>query len=100
MKGLSRVHDLKCWPEPFAAVASGAKTHEVRKDDRGYMVGDALVLKEWDPSPDYVVPTKPHGYTSRFVRVIVTHKTPGGSWGLPADLCVLSIRLDRGEAAP
>ena len=86
-----RTHELKTWPEPFAAVVSGAKTYEIRKDDRGYSVGDVLVLKEWDPAPDYVVPTRPHGYTDRRIRCVVTYKTSGGSWGLPADLCVLSI---------
>jgi hypothetical protein len=96
---VSRVHDLKCWPEPFAAVASGAKTYEIRVDDRGYMVGDVLVLKEWDPAPDYVVPTRAHGYTGRSVRRVVTYKTPGGAWSLPSNLCVLSLAKEADRAA-
>lgn len=38
---LNREHDLKTWPGPFAAVWSGVKKHEVRINDRGYVVGDA-----------------------------------------------------------
>ena len=42
-------HDLKTWPVFFEAIASGAKTFEIRKDDRPYFVGDVLNLQEWDP---------------------------------------------------
>jgi len=43
------VHELKCWPEYYAAVQSGQKTFEVRKWDRPYREGDSLLLKEYDP---------------------------------------------------
>ena len=46
---MSTTHNLKCWPEPFAAVASGIKTFEVRVDDLPYAVGDTLILREWCP---------------------------------------------------
>lgn len=42
-------HHLKTWPEYFQAVRSGVKTFEARRDDRGFEVGDILVLAEWDP---------------------------------------------------
>ena len=41
-------HRLKIMPEFFQAVVDGRKTIELRKDDRGYKVGDELVLCEWD----------------------------------------------------
>lgn len=44
-------HQLKCWPEFFDAVASGQKTFEVRKNDRGYQAGDTLILRAYDPHP-------------------------------------------------
>ncbi|MDD3029848.1 MAG: DUF3850 domain-containing protein [Alphaproteobacteria bacterium] len=43
------IHELKCWPEYFQAVKSGAKTFEVRKRDRAYKEGDMLRLREYDP---------------------------------------------------
>lgn len=37
-------HRLKLNDRYFDAVANGTKTFEIRKDDRGYRVGDTLVL--------------------------------------------------------
>lgn len=65
-----RRHDLKTLPEPFAAVWVGAKTAELRRDDRGFEVNDVLRLKEFDPET---------GYSGRCIDVIVSHivKAPG-----------------------
>lgn len=41
-------HRLKVLPEYYDAVASGKKRFELRKDDRGYEVGDYIWLCEWD----------------------------------------------------
>ena len=49
VRKLSRTtHELKTLPEYFAAVLSGAKTFEVRRDDRPYKTGDVLTLREYD----------------------------------------------------
>lgn len=92
-------HDLKILPEPFAAVLSGAKTYEIRRDDRGFAVGDRLRLQEWIPGAPrtrhceiYEDAYAPAFYTGRETLVEITHKTPGGAWGLPEGLCVLAIR--------
>lgn len=74
-------HDLKTWPAPFEAIRTGQKTCEVRKDDRGFAVGDILHLREWVPETG--------AYTGRAVRMAVTHKLEG--FGLPAGICALSI---------
>ena len=42
------IHELKILPEYFEAVAGGAKSFELRKDDRGFTVGDEIILKEWN----------------------------------------------------
>jgi hypothetical protein len=41
-------HELKCWPEYYAAIERGEKTFEVRKWDRPYRIGDTLLLKEYN----------------------------------------------------
>ena len=84
---MPRTHTLKCWPEPFTAVMAGLKRYEIRVDDRGYMVGDVLHLREWDPSG-----TIGGGVlTGRELKATVTYITPGGRWGLPPTMCVMSI---------
>ena len=44
-----KVIDLKIEPKYFEAQEKGNKNFEIRKNDRGYRVGDVLWLKEYDP---------------------------------------------------
>lgn len=87
-----RTHELKTWPEPFGAVLEGRKRYEIRHDDRGFAVGDVLHLKEWGPSPQGFGYANV-GYTGRECKAKVTYMTPGGAWGLPHNVCVLSIEV-------
>lgn len=63
------MHDLKCWPEFFAALLDGSKNFEVRKDDCKFAVGDTLLLREWSPySSGYY-----GSYSGRTLRKHVTY---------------------------
>lgn len=111
-------HELKTWPTPFQAVVEGRKTYEIRSNgDRAFVVGDELVLREWVPAHEDACSWKspfdeqqteyddffctkcnrkkreplPGQFTMRETRVEVTYVTPGGKFGLPPDLCVMSI---------
>ena len=42
-------HILKTWYSFFPDLLSGAKTAEVRRNDRDYQVGDTLILRERKP---------------------------------------------------
>lgn len=75
-------HELKTVQPHFAAVQSGAKRAEIRRDDRGFTVGDVLVLREYDPA------TGEH--TGRFVEVRITHILRGFD-GLAPGYAALSI---------
>lgn len=46
-------HQLKTLPEYFQPLWTGKKRFEVRKDDRGYCVGDILILDEWSELKGY-----------------------------------------------
>jgi hypothetical protein len=76
-------HELKCDPEPFQAVYLGSKTFEARVNDRGYQLGDTLHLREYDRATG--------AYTGRWVSRRVTYLLQGGTYGLPDDLCVMSL---------
>lgn len=90
-----RVHELKTDPLVFAAVASGAKTHEIRLNDRDYQVGDVLQLRETAASgADMRFSPKayPLTYTGRQALREVSHVQTG--YGLLDDWCILSFKVD------
>jgi hypothetical protein len=86
-------HELKCWPEPFEAMLAGRKRHEIRRMDRPFAIGDWLVLREWDPRRDVN-----DRYTGRAMVREITYISTPASFGLPDDLCVMSLRVP--EARP
>ena len=45
------VHEKKIYPQYFDEIRAGLKNFELRKKDDGetYLVGDEIILKEWDP---------------------------------------------------
>ena len=43
------IHQLKTWPPSFVDVAECRMNFQIRRDDRGFKVGDHLVLREYDP---------------------------------------------------
>lgn len=75
-------HDLKTRPEYFAYLWSGDKTFELRKDDRGYWVGDTLLLREWSSAK---------GYSGRQIKAEVTFVLSGLPW-LHKDIVCMSIK--------
>lgn len=60
-------HKLKIHPEHLEALQSGAKTFEIRRNDRGYEVGCILDLREWCPVKE--------DYTWRELMCRVTYMT-------------------------
>ncbi|VDG18564.1 hypothetical protein [Lactobacillus brevis] [Lactiplantibacillus mudanjiangensis] len=60
----SNLHELKIAPQYMAAQLAGTKRFEIRKNDRGYKVGDRLWLREWDDH-----------YTGRTTVVTITYIT-------------------------
>jgi hypothetical protein len=79
----TKIHDLKIWPEPFAAIVRGDKHHEFRKDDRGFEVGDVLELRSWNPETS--------SYGLGFIAMRVTYISRGPSFGIPDGYCVMSV---------
>lgn len=76
-----QTHELKTWPESFEAVQSGAKTFELRRDDRGFAVGDRLLLREWTPD----------GYTGRQCYRLVTYIVGPDRFGLDGRTVAMAL---------
>jgi hypothetical protein len=77
-----KTHELKIWPEQFAAVKAGHKLSETRFNDRNFAVGDILWLREYDPALS--------AYTGRTRGRVVTHVA--GTVGLLPNYVVLSMK--------
>ena len=84
-----REHELKTWPNEFRAVVDRRKRFELRVDDRGFEVGDTLILQE------YVVD---QGYTGQTAHAYVTYLLRAPYFGLPDGLVIMSIDLNTSSA--
>lgn len=58
-------HSIKIWSMYFKDVITGKKTFEYRLDDRGYLAGDHLILREWIPFT--------REYTGRYIECYVPY---------------------------
>lgn len=82
-------HVLKIWPEPYRALLRGDKTAEFRKDDRGFAVGDTLILQPW--SPKEFQPGVQQGYLNDpAIHAKVSHVARGPH--VPEGFAMLSLR--------
>lgn len=80
-----RSHNLKTWPEYFAAVRSGKKRFEIRRNDRDFAVGDILVLREFNPGSG--------AYTDQTEERQVTFMLSGGQFGLEAGFVAMGLSV-------
>lgn len=80
------VHQLKIWPEYYEAVtepdSARRKTCEIRINDRNYLQGDILELREFTPDTE--------AFTGRQTRRLITHIIQGPPF-LPDNVAVLSL---------
>lgn len=79
-----KIHNLKCWPEYFEAIAQGRKTFEIRYDDRAYETGDVLFLREYSPFDKT--------YSGREIQVQVEYMQTWRGFGLLPGWVVMAIR--------
>lgn len=75
-------HQLKIEPGHFRDVQLGLKRAEVRRDDRGFRVGDHVVLREYHDH---------FGYIGGVITARISHILTGG-YGLQPGFVVLSLR--------
>lgn len=83
------MHELKTDPIVFDAVASGAKTHEIRLNDRDFQVGDHLLLRRTRYSGEDMRTWAPLEYTGEQLTRVVSHIQTG--YGLADGWVILSF---------
>lgn len=86
-------HHVRSWKHLFESMSDGRKTHDLRKNDRKYAVGDVLVLQEYDPALGSLT-----GRTCPMLITYITGRDEGhnpcalSSSVLPPDHVILSVR--------
>lgn len=79
----ARIHCLKTWPEFFREVKAGTKPFEVRRNDRGFRVGDVLILQEWDRGSQE--------YTGDMLSKRVSYMLEGAAFGIVTGFVVMGL---------
>jgi hypothetical protein len=84
-------HELKTDPEAFDAVASGLKNFEIRFDDRGFQVGDTLILQRTRHSRLEMQNGSLLEYTGQIERRVVTYILRGPIYGLQTGWVIMAL---------
>lgn len=88
-----RTHIVKSWPQFFGPICAGRRTHELRKNDRNYQVGDLMELNEFLPDKQT--------YTGHKCLVEITSITSNqepcavSEDALKPEFCILSVARAR-----
>lgn len=83
-------HVLKTDPAVFQNVLDGKKTFEIRFNDRGYQVGDLIVLKETKFTGQQMKSGEPLVYTGREIQKRISYVLSG--YGLQDGWVILGIQ--------
>jgi hypothetical protein len=68
------IHELKTDPIPFGHTDAGKKTVEVRLDDREYLTGDYILLRETRYTGEEMAEhLSPLEYTGYSIMTLITH---------------------------
>ena len=80
------IHELKTWEKYFRLVANGEKSFELRKNDRSFLPGHELLLREYKHHTQT--------YTGRTLRRKITcvlNSDEGGDFGLKPGYCIMGL---------
>lgn len=80
------VHELKTWEKYYRLIEKGEKPFELRKNDRGFLPGHELLLREYKHQTQ--------SYTGRTLRRKITYilnSDEGGEFGLKQGYCIMGL---------
>jgi len=81
------VHELKTWSSYFNLVQSGEKPFELRLNDRGFLAGHELLLREYNPHTQTYT-----GQTLRRKITYVLQNSEAEEFGLKPGYCIMALR--------
>ena len=83
----NKVHELKIIPKYYKDLESGLKDFELRKDDRGFKIGDKILLKEF---------TATNGYTGNEIEKEIGYIFEESAFGLKQGFVILGFKNELG----
>jgi phosphoribosyl-ATP pyrophosphohydrolase len=90
-----KTHELKILPQYFNDIQDGSKTFEIRKNDRGFEVGDKIILKEFERGADNFIDVRiKTGYTGNETTKEISYILKGGKYGLEEGYCILGLKQE------
>jgi len=95
----NKTHELKTDPDAFDAVVRGQKTFEIRRDDRGYKVGDTLILRRTKHTGVQMNEGYQLIYTGEREQRNVTHILRGPVYGLEGGWVIMSLSQPKTKPA-
>ena len=81
------IHELKTWSKYFSLTKSGEKPFELRKNDRGFLAGHELLLREYNPHTQ--------SYTGQTLRRKITYvlqNSEAEEFGLKPGYCIMALK--------
>lgn len=78
------VRVIKTWQDPFCDILNGIKRFEYRINDRNYLIGNILVLREYHPESNE--------YSGRSICAEVVSIYKDG-YGIPDGYCIMGIKI-------
>lgn len=84
-------HDLETDSDVFQALIARLRKFEIRKDNRGFSVGDVLRLRETHSTGEEMAAGAPLKYTGREALISVTHILRGPIYGLKKGWVIMSV---------
>ena len=98
-----KLHELKIKAKYYLDIVSGAKTFEIRKDDRDYKVGDLIKFNVIQTEEDkenecfqyHIIPLYLSGEDKVFRITYILRNVP--EYGLDKNYCILGIRMLKPE---
>lgn len=80
------IHELKTLKEYFVLMANGTKTFELRKNDRGFLTGHELLLREYDKATNLYT-----GETLKYKIIYILQGKEAENFGLKEGYCILGL---------
>ena len=81
------VHELKTWSKYFCLIKSGEKPFELRKNDRGFLAGHELLLREYNPHTQTYT-----GQTLHRKITCVLEGSEAEALGLKPGYCIMGLK--------